>query len=472
MITCGNLKLNSIDYIVVIDKNYNVIFNTRYEPRVNSTSKGRDKVKVRNLFDAYPSVDVETSSFVECITTGENVVRMYQTCIDYKGEPLCTNNITIPIIRKGEIMGAIEIARDATTVDVVKTMESIDLRSPLASTGEKTEHKHEEIITNNTTMIANIEKAKMYAKLPNPTLIYGETGTGKELYAQLIITESGVSSNKIVTQNCAAVPENLIESTLFGTHRGAYTGAENRKGLFEEADGGILFLDELSTIPYDVQGKLLRVVQEGTFRPVGANTEQRVNVKIIAAMNVDPLVAMENHTLRKDLFYRFSSNMIELLPLRERPEDIEYYITYFVEKFNAVYGKKIEGVSDELRKMLMDYAWEGNVREFRHTIESMICSCKSNELCVDDLPNYVYERLVSNENQYIREKIVDSCNTKTLLPDDELDLRIALEKEEQQLIEIAMDRADNNKSKASKLLGIPRQTLNYKLSKYNKNVIK
>ena len=140
------------------------------------------------------------------------------------------------------------------------------------------------------------------------------------------------------------------------------TGAETTKGLFEQADGGILFLDELSAMPYHVQSKLLRVIQDGSFRPLGSHIEKRVNVKIIAAMNVDPVKAMKDKILRDDLFYRFSSSMINLLPLRERLEDVEYYITFFIEEFNKVYGKNIRGIDDELKDFFLRYRWDGNVR--------------------------------------------------------------------------------------------------------------
>mgnify|MGYP000851230689 CR=1 FL=1 len=474
MLISGNLKLNSVDYILVVDRDYNIIFNTRYESKVNKTAPDvtREEYLSKNFFEAYPKLNKEYSSIVECITTGEVVIRKYQYVADYAGRTICSHNITVPIIRKGQLMGAVELAKDITTVDYADQMESEEVKE-FIEMAEEIKKKSEvitfdKILTSNTIMLKNIEKAKVLAKLPNPTLIYGETGTGKELFVQAMINYSGVPRNKVVVQNCASVPENLIESILFGTVRGAYTGAETTKGLFEQADGGILFLDELSAMPYHVQSKLLRVIQDGSFRPLGSHIEKRVNVKIIAAMNVDPVKAMKDKILRDDLFYRFSSSMINLLPLRERLEDVEYYITYFIEEFNKVYGKNIRGIDDELKDFFLRYRWDGNVRELKHVIESMVNVAKYDVLSVRDLPAYVYDRMQeSSDDPAPKERIFNPMASAPPINVEDLNLKAALEKTERELIKKALEQAGGNKTKAGMLLGIPRQTLKYKIDKLN-----
>jgi len=269
----------------------------------------------------------------------------------------------------------------------------------------------------------------------------------------------------VVIQNCAAVPENLIESILFGTSRGAYTGAENKKGLFEEADGGILFLDELNAMPYQVQGKLLRVLQDGGFRPVGSNSEKTVNVKVIAAINIDPMKAIESKALRNDLFYRFSSSMIHLIPLRERKEDIAYYVEHYIKEFNAIYGKNVIGISNDFQDFLSTYSWNGNVRELKHVIESMIGTAEGCQLDICHLPAYMYDRIHGEVSGWSSEE--RAIQLSNVPPDStgSLNLSENVQNMEIKLIKKALQLCGGNRTKASDLLGIPRQTLNYKIGK-------
>lgn len=475
MLSCGNLKLNSVDYVLIVDRDFNIIFNTRYESKVNKTAQDipREEYLSKSFFEAYPTINRERSSVAECITTGEVVVRKFQYVTDYAGRTICSHNITLPIIRKGQLMGAVELAKDITTVDNAEPIESEEAKEFIEMAEElkqKTEViTFDKILTSNTIMLKNIEKAKVLAKLPNPTLIYGETGTGKELFAQSMINYSGIPRSKVVIQNCAAVPENLIESILFGTTRGAYTGAENKKGLFEQADGGILFLDELSAMPYHVQGKLLRVIQDGSFRMLGGNIEKKVDVKIIAAINVEPVYAMENKILRDDLFYRFSSSIINLLPLRERLEDIEYYIHYFIREFNKVYGKNIKGFDDELKEVFYKHRWDGNVRELKHMVESMVCIARDDVLTIADLPAYIYDRVFRGGKTITEKERIKPYNQQnTINSKNNFNLKDVLAETEKGLILKALESTNGNRTKAGELLGIPRQTLKYKIDKINR----
>ena len=269
MLNFKGLKINSLDYILIVDKEFMIVYNSRYDKRVNlnsNTFEGNDYLN-KNLFEIYPSIkkDDNTSSIVRCITTGEVVVKKFQKFKDFNGNLYCTHNITIPIIRNGKIMGAAELVKDIKTIenltdDDSKYAEEDDFFDSL--TINRNNSTFDSIITSDIKMLKAIEQAKTMSRMESPTIIYGETGTGKEVFVQAMINYSGIPRDKVVIQNCAALPQNLIESILFGTCRGAYTGAENRKGLFDEANGGLLFLDEFNSIPYDVQGKLLRVLQE------------------------------------------------------------------------------------------------------------------------------------------------------------------------------------------------------------------
>ena len=470
MLDYEGLKLNSVDFFLVVDKEFTVIYNTRFDKRVNvnfSLIESKDYLN-KNLFEIYPSIKKDSSSIVRCITTGQVVVKKYQKFKDFNGNLYCTHNVTIPLIRNGKIIGAVELVKDIKTIENL-TDDSDNLKYPeeeeffnsiINNTNNFT---FDSIVTNDLKMIKAIEQAKKIAKSESPTLIYGETGTGKEVFVQAMINYSGISRNKVIIQNCAALPQSLIESILFGTCRGAYTGAENRKGLFDEADGGIIFLDELNSIPYDVQSKLLRVLQDGSFRAVGSNVQKKVNVKVIAAMNEDPLEAIKNQNLRKDLFYRLSSGLIFLPPLRERKKDILLFTDYYINEYNIVYGKSVQGITETLENFFLNYYWEGNVRELKHIIESMVSLSDSEILDINHLPAYMYDRIFTNN---IKNNISEQ-DEKIFLNIEDYNLNKKLEEKEKEIIMEVLEITKGNKTKAGKLLGIPRQTLKYKMDKLN-----
>ncbi|WP_313163422.1 sigma 54-interacting transcriptional regulator [Sedimentibacter sp.] len=468
MLNINGFKVNSVDYILIVDKEFTVTYNTRFDKRVNTDFSliESEEYLNKNLFEIYPSIekDANTSSIVRCITTGEIVVKKFQNFKDFNGNKYCTHNITIPLIRNGKIIGAVELIKDIKTIESL-TDDNYKLKysEDFFVVNNAAKSTFNSIITNDIKMLKAIEQAKTMSSIESPTLIYGETGTGKEIFVQAMINCSGVPRNKVIIQNCAALPQNLIESILFGTSRGAYTGAENRRGLFDEADGGIIFLDELNSIPYDVQGKLLRVLQDGSFRPVGSNVQKRVNAKIIAAMNEDPLEAIKNQHLRKDLFYRLSSGMIFLPPLRERKEDILLFVNYYIKEYNAMYGKNVKGVTNILENFFMNYYWEGNVRELKHIIESMVSLSDCEILDVQNLPAYMYDRIFNDgkANTYTE------TGKKIFANFEDYNLKKKLAEKEREIIKEVLKITKGNKTKAAEILGIPRQTLKYKIDKLN-----
>lgn len=471
MLNCQDLVLHAVDYITIVDRNFNIVFNARYEPQVNVTAQlvKRSEYINKKFYEVYSELDIEDSTIMRCLRTGEVSVRKNQAIRDFNGHLICTDNITLPIIRKGRIMGAVELARDVTTVDF-KNHETVPGTRDFDRLADTIKEHHglitfDSILTRNEELLRTIEYARILSSMPNHTLIYGETGTGKELFAQAMITASGLPRTKVIIENCAAIPENLFESILFGTSKGAYTGAENRKGLLEEADGGILFLDELNAMPYAVQGKLLRVLQEGTFRKLGSNVEKKVNVKIIAAMNVDPTEAIESNILRRDLFFRFSSSMIHIPSLSDRPEDLPLYLDHFLKEYNEVYGKQICGYDEELETLLKNYTWEGNVRELKHLVESMVTVCQGDMLRVKDMPDYVYNRVKKGQSVYEKETIQIPYKDFDFSNINEFSLQRSLENHEREIITAVLKHCGGNKAKASRLLDIPRPTLIYKMEK-------
>ena len=320
----------------------------------------------------------------------------------------------------------------------------------------------DDIITRSPALLQCKEAARLFAQSGDHVLIYGETGTGKELFVEAMVNETQERRDKYVVQNCAAIPENLFESILFGSTRGAFTGAENLKGLLELADGGILFLDELNSMPLHLQPKLLRVMQDGRFRPIGSRTEKKVDVKIIAAMNQPPLQLIKNYQLREDLFYRFSSGIIHLPPLRERKEDIPLYLDYFRNIFNEKYQKNVRGFSEDMDRILLRYDWPGNVRELKNVLDLCIRISESDILTAESLPLYIGEFCNPSMQP---ETAVHMNECEAVSP--RRPLREILEQTEKDCILDALSCCGGNITKAAEMLCLPRQTLKFRMDKLN-----
>ena len=248
----------------------------------------------------------------------------------------------------------------------------------------RSEYNFREIVGSSAPLREVLEKAARVAPLDSTVLIYGETGTGKELIARAIHDRSNRKNRTLVKLNCSAISAGLVESELFGHMRGAFTGAfERHIGRFELADGGTLFLDEVSELPLETQVKLLRVLQEGEFEPVGSNKTIQVNVRIIAATNRNLEEWVAAGRFRSDLFYRLNVFPVELPSLRDRRSDIPLLVNFFLERFANKFGRKIDAVQKETMDLLMDYAWPGNIRELQNIIERAVVLSAGPVLTVD-----------------------------------------------------------------------------------------
>ena len=289
-------------------------------------------------------------------------------------------------------------------------------------------------------------------------LVTGESGTGKELIARALHDSSDRRGRPLVTVNCAAIPENLLESELFGHARGAFTGATAaRVGRFVAADGGTLFLDESGELPLALQAKLLRVVQEKEVTPVGESRSQRVDVRVVAATNRDLEEMVERGEFREDLLYRLQVVPVELPPLRERKGDIAALVEHFVSRTAQVRGRPVTGVAPDALKAMSAYDWPGNIRQLENTIERMVLLRAEGEIELEDLPPKVVAGLAAQSV---------SADAPTL-PEDGIELRDAVEQFENALILQALERTGWNKNRAAALLRMNRTTLVEKLKKKN-----
>ncbi|OHB86629.1 MAG: Fis family transcriptional regulator [Planctomycetes bacterium RIFCSPHIGHO2_02_FULL_38_41] len=288
-------------------------------------------------------------------------------------------------------------------------------------------------------------------------LITGESGTGKELVARAIHFTGNRKDKKFIVINCATLSENLLESELFGHVKGSFTGAiRDKKGLFEEADSGTLFMDEIGDIPKSVQAKILRVLQEGEFIPVGDTATKRVDVRIIAATNQDLLQCVQEKEFREDLYYRLNVINIKMPPLRDRKEDLPLLVKHFIDKYNKKENKQIKGITQDVEKEFYNYTWPGNVRELENVIERAVTLTNEDIISLDTISSLVKkegnaepteDELLSSPYKEARRKALDSFNVKYITK--------------------AINKTEGNVTNAAKESGIERQYLQRMLKRYN-----
>jgi len=308
----------------------------------------------------------------------------------------------------------------------------------------------DKIVYGSQKMNALISMAGRIAASRATVLIRGESGTGKELFAKLIHNLSPRSARPIITVNCSALSESLLESELFGHEKGSFTGATARRiGRFEESDGGTLFLDEIGDISVSVQVKLLRFLQEREFQRVGGNQTIRSDVRIISATNRDLEAKVKEGTFREDLFYRLNVVVMDIPPLRERKEDVQLLIDHFLKRFAAENGKDVTGITREARDLLLKYDYPGNVRELENIMERAVVISRNHVVSIDDLP-FTGDKIYA----------VDGGKKGGLL-------RGSIEEMERALIIEAMEKAGDHQTKAAEILGISERMLRYKLKKYS-----
>ncbi|MDP9150272.1 MAG: sigma-54 dependent transcriptional regulator, partial [Myxococcota bacterium] len=352
---------------------------------------------------------------------------------DYVSKPFKPDEIVL-VLRKAEEREALRRENKALREQIQK------------------EHQFESILAKSREMLDVFRTIDKIADFKTTVLVTGESGSGKELVARAIHSRSSRKERPFVAINCGAIPENLLESELFGHRKGAFTDASaDRRGLFEEASGGTLFLDEIGELPVNLQVKLLRVLQEETIRRLGDTKDVKVDVRIIAATHRDLEADVKAGRFREDLFYRIHVLSIRVAPLRERREDINLLIEHFVTRNNARLGTHIRGLSTEARKVLLEYAWPGNVRELENTLERAMVLAEADVLQTGDLPERIRDAL-------------DAVHVH--LASGELSVKKTTAAIEQILIRRALQKTKGNRTRAADLLEISHRALLYKIKDY------
>lgn len=445
--------------IAVIDTHGHFIYYNKMMKEIEGLND--EDMTGKYIFDIFPSYTKQTSSIYKCLRTKKPIYDDIQTYINFKGKKITSVVTDLPIIEDGRIIGVIELVKDSEKIkNLYESYKNLFTNSVIPSeksyiNANNAYYHFDDFITDNKDMIELIQRIKKISQFGSNTLIYGETGTGKEIIAQSIHNFGVRRSKSFIAQNCAAIPDNLLESTLFGTTRGSFTGATNLKGLFEQANGGTLLLDELNSLPISLQAKLLRVLQESRIRRIGDTSDRIVDVHVIATINEPPEALIKQNKLRQDLFFRLNTMNIVIPPLRERPEDINLLLDYFTEKKSAAFEVSQPRYSTEVLDFFHRYKWSGNVRELSNVVEYILINSEYNgEVKPQHLPHYLYKIY---KKEYGEQEVKYASYTD------------AINSHEAQIIYKALEKNSWNISRTARDLSIKRQTLYNKIKKFNIN---
>ncbi len=444
---------NQTDSILIIDVHGKVLFYQDYNDQINMM---RDEDAIgRTIFDLYPFFKREDFTVFKAIDKKQPILNEIQF-FEVNGVPKKSINSAYPLINETGVIGCMVLS-----VEIGENSQR-KKRSKITS-----KYDFEDIITQNSAFLESFDTLRMIAKSSSNVLIYGETGTGKELIAHTIHANSPRRGKPFFIQNCAAIPDNLMESILFGSSKGSFTGAIDKSGLFEVANGGTLYLDEVNSLSLDLQGKLLRAIENNSIRRIGENEEREIDVRILASTNENLAMMVKEGTFRKDLFYRLNVTNYSIPSLRERRDDIPLLCAHYINQYNQRLSHNVEGLDSEVAAYFQAYPWDGNVRELKNVIE-YACTIKlDGEITIHDLPTYMFnqrtmEAIVSHEQVLSSTQLAVEAFIK---PGTSLESQLKiLEKE---IMKTALLRNRYNISKTASELKLSRQTLYNKLKKYS-----
>lgn len=419
----------------------------------------------RHFMSVFKGISKEGSTFLNAlkgITTLNNIV----TEQTFNGKSSLLMESVYPIELNGEIIGAACISRAANSGSFMAFQKIV-----LKSVDKKRENPT--ILSNLIGISPSIKNLKLQimqsANSKANVLIYGETGTGKEMVAEAIHSVSQRQNKTFYAQNCAAIPSSLLESIFFGTEKGIYTGATDRAGILELSDGGTIFLDEINSLDISMQAKLLKALEEKQVRRLGSKKIINTDFRVVAATNENPFDCISSGKMRSDLFYRLSSIILEIPPLRERMEDIPILANHFIELCNKENEHQIIGLADETLDIFQSYSWPGNVREFKNAIESASIFASTPFIKPEDIPHYiissVFENNISstaNQLKYVAENAAEESISGF---DTSVTLQDACDSFEKAFLKQCLSECSNH-TQLAKRLNISRQTLLNKLHKH------
>lgn len=452
--------------VLITDSTGVVIFKNKAMASIDDL--GIEETLGQRVTDIYDSSE-ETSMIMCCLRSKQPILSQAFYYRVANGPLRKVIHSVYPLYQGKNLQGTICLVWDEDLLQKQMNSSQALIKYQDRDLGNNTKHTFADIIGADPVFLHSLERARSGAGNDSPVLIWGETGTGKELLAQAIHNHSSRRNHPFVAINCAAIPESLQESTLFGTAKGAFTGALDKPGLFEEAKNGTLYLDELDSMPGTLQVKLLRVLQEKKLRRLGSCKEIPVRLKIVSSISCNPTQAVQDSTLRADLYYRLGVIFIYLPPLRKRQGDISILAKHFVSKLNCLLGTNVQGISNSSLQKLMAYDWPGNVRQLEHTIEAAMNEVGDEQI----LDDQHFERTSATgdspfsqapaHQQLCADQKQDSPSTKKETRD--VCLQTLRSWQEKEWIRRALLETNGHMTRAAQNLGISRQLLYYKARK-------
>lgn len=462
--------------VAVVDAQGICEYMNPIQQRVDGFS--RIPVKGQHITSLYVPHELECIPTIECLQKSIPLLKksyFYKTSNNYLAS---TVSDFFPLFKHGKKDGVIAFTIWTGTTSLVNSRKSSakTVRGKAAKPHQYKYYTFESLVGEDKELLEVIHEARTAARASSPVMIWGESGTGKELFAQAIHAESKRRDKPFVAVNCAAIPENLLEGILFGTTKGAYTDAADKPGLFEEADGGTLLLDELNSMPLGLQAKLLRVLQEKRVRRLGSHSEIPVNVCVVSILNEAPLDAVRDGILRRDLFYRLAVVGIAVPALRERKGDIQLLAKTFIERSELRQASGEVEISGDVLDMFADYAWPGNIRELRHVIEGSLVLLGEGK-CIDQdcLPRHFRDAweqgLVSSLEQEHRAAQEDEVRSgaqryydyRGVKKSSVVPLKSCVQEYETQCIRNVLRVTGGNVAKAARIFEITAAGLRYKM---------
>ncbi len=449
--------------ISITDSKGNIVYYNQAQSVIDNLSVdfalGKD---VHFLYGPDPGPSLVTS----CLQSKKPIINYVCVYRTVEGDAINSACWVFPLFKEKTLLGCICYIKQLDKLSEPPAVSTLEDLPEINS--EKVGYTR--LVSNSPKMTEAIDTARHAAATPSPVLLYGGTGTGKDIFARNIHYDSEHRDKPFVTLNCAAIPETLLESLLFGTTKGAFTGAMNKTGLFEQANGGTLFLDETDSMPLTLQPKLLRVLQDKKIRRMGSEMEIQLSLKIISAMSRDPLECVSSGRLRSDLFYRLGVVVIGIPPLKNRLEDIVDLCTFFILKYDTLLGKKVKSISPELLNMFYDYHWPGNVRELEHIIEAAMNITHDTEILEPAmLPEYFLNNLRPQHKDPLLadpKPVQSTAGPSYPLPTLE-EMSAPLKNDEKSIIIQALTKTFGNVTLAAEILGVSRQNLSYKMKKHS-----
>jgi len=458
------------DGVVITVEDGTILFYNKALSRIDNID--RKHAIGKKISEVY-NVDEESSPTMQCLRRGRPILRFAQFYLTRQGRAVFALQNVFPLDDGERLTGAINFLREYSAIE-----REMDITSRFHI--QKRKHKDSRISFNNIIgtspeFLWTIHTAKMAATSPSPIMICGETGTGKEMFAQAIHNYGQQKQSPFIAINCSAIPETLLEGILFGTSKGAFTDAREKSGLFEDANGGSLFLDELNSMPIGLQAKILRAIQEKKIRRVGSAKEININLKLISSVNVDPEQAIQDNTLRRDLYYRLAVVFISIPPLRKRIQDVPVLLDHFIRKCNKKLNQNILNISNEVLQIFLTYRWPGNVREMEHVIEGAMNMVNQTETIeTDHLPvHFIKAATQLQGNKKIGAQASgfqpNGYKFETYGPPlEETDLTLfeLQNRYEKELLCRLLKKYRGNANKAAIQLGISRQLIYHKIKKH------